>query len=86
MAQKRRNQPKRPTVPRLMCKAETKTVVRSVALTVAAAIGRELNQDELVDALIRVGAAHLDEVAGLLREADEAQAPADEDIQNGESQ
>lgn len=77
MANKRSQQPKRirPKTHRVMCKADTPVVVKDVRLGVSAAVGRVLNQDELVDALVRIGARHLDEVAQFIRAQEGPETP-----------
>lgn len=78
---KRSVQPKRPTVPRLICESDTKPLVKLAGLRAAAGVGRDLNQAELVHALIAVAAEHPDEVVQFLQARDEA----DEHV-NGESE
>lgn len=84
MAKKRSVQPKRrPTVPRLMCEADTKPVVKRAMLSAAAGVGRDINQAELVDALVQVAAGHLDEVIRLIQARDDE---ADEDTNGDEDE
>ncbi|MFE9247242.1 hypothetical protein [Nocardiopsis sp. NPDC006938] len=52
---------------RVLCGKPTVDLVNFSALPqLTARAGRKLTQEEVVDALIQVGAAHLDEVAPLL--------------------
>nr|AEC12505.1 pNPL1.12c [Nocardiopsis sp. 25L-1-1c] len=62
---------KRVTPPRLICERGSKDVVKRAGLRVAVGLERDLNQAELVHALIAIGADHLDEVIAFLRDRDE---------------
>lgn len=75
MASKRSHQPKRARAKthRVMCLPETPAVVKGIRLDLSNRVGRVLNQDEMVDALIRAGALHLDQAAEILRSADPEQ-------------
>lgn len=81
MAKKRSTQPqRRPSIPRLMCEADTKPLVKRAGLSAAAGVGRDITQAELVHALVQVATTHLDEVIRLIRDRD------DEADENGEDQ
>lgn len=53
---------RRPAAPRLLCSAETLAAVEAALPAVIGASGQMISKTRLVDAIVAVGLAHMDEV------------------------